>query len=592
MQLTAEQQAVLSTNHNVVINAVAGSGKTTTLIEYAKSRPSNSKILYLAFNKTVKTEAIQKFAAAGIDHVKVETAHSLAFDHVIKFSNYQVQQGYKSYEWCDILNIKTGDRHTDFIIANHVNKFISYFCNSIAAKVQELNYAEVITDAKAKTFVNNFYKQIEHFTREALAKMDKAEINVTHDFYLKKFQLSNPALPYDYILFDEGQDASAAMLDVFLKQKTIKIIVGDMHQQIYGWRYAINSLQQVDFPVYNLSKSFRFDEEVALIANKILSWKKHLQQLPEVKITGVGGTSDVINTKATLGRTNLSLLLNAIAQWQHGNIKRLHFEGNINSYTFADEGASLYDVLYLYNGKPDKIKDKLIAGMKTMKELEDYIEKTEDASLGMIVEVIKEFGNELPSLINELKSNHTVVKEDADMIFSTVHRCKGMEYDEVTLLNDFVNEEKLKKYIAQYGGDKINERDKNRLAEEINILYVAATRAKKKLKIPPEINPLQSVELAQQPQPIITSNKRYQRSSFPDDWDLYAETFSNKNEKSNFSKSTNHGKRWTDNEEDEAAELFGNGTPIKDIAKQLSRGINGVRIKLINMGLIKDDGNI
>jgi F-box protein, helicase, 18 len=110
MQLAAEQQAVLSTNHNVVINAVAGSGKTTTLIEYAKSRPSNSKILYLAFNKTVKTEAIQKFAAAGIDHVKVETAHSLAFDHVIKFSNYQVQQGYKSYEWCDILNIKTGDR--------------------------------------------------------------------------------------------------------------------------------------------------------------------------------------------------------------------------------------------------------------------------------------------------------------------------------------------------------------------------------------------------------------------------------------------------------------------------------------------------
>ncbi len=183
MQLTAEQQAVLSTNHNLVINAVAGSGKTTTLIEYAKTRPANSKILYLAFNKTVKTEAIHKFKSSGVDHVKVETAHSLAFDHIVKFSNYQVQQGYKSYEWCDILNIKTGDRHTDFIIATHVNKFISYFCNSHVPKVQELNYADVITDPKAKTFVTNFYKQIEHFTREALAKMDKAEINVTHDFY-------------------------------------------------------------------------------------------------------------------------------------------------------------------------------------------------------------------------------------------------------------------------------------------------------------------------------------------------------------------------------------------------------------------------
>ncbi len=395
-------------------------------------------------------------------------------------------------------------------------------------------------------------------------------------------------MPYDYILFDEGQDASAAMLDVFLKQKAIKIIVGDMHQQIYGWRYAINSLQQVEFPVYNLSNSFRFDEEVALIANKILAWKKHLQQLPAVKITGIGQAAGTIKTKATLGRTNLSLLLNAIAQWQHGNIKRLHFEGNINSYTFADEGASLYDVLNLYNGKPEKIKDKLIAGMKTMKELEDYIEKTEDNSLGMIVEVVKEFGNKLPSLIQDLKSNHTPAKEDADMIFSTVHRCKGMEYDEVTLLNDFVNEEKLKKYISQQGGDKITEHAKSRLAEEINILYVAATRAKIKLKIPPEINPLQSIELAQQPQPVLTSNKKYQRNSYPDDWDFYAETPFNKNAKDSFTKSTKHGKRWTDDEEDEAAELFNTGIPIKDIAKQLSRGVNGVRIKLINMGLMED----
>jgi len=588
MQLTEEQQAVIDTNCNLVINAVAGSGKTTTLIEYAKTRPAGSRILYLAFNKTVKTEALQKFAAAGIAHVKVETAHSLAFDHIIKFSNYQVAQGYKSYELCEILNIRTGDRHTDFIIASHVNKFISYFCNSKALKVQDISYAEVITDAKARTFVNNFYKQIEQFTRAALAKMDKGEIAVTHDFYLKKFQLSDPALPYDYILFDEGQDASAAMLDVFLQQKAIKIIVGDTHQQIYGWRYAINSLQQVDFPVYHLSHSFRFDEEIALIANKILAWKKHLQQAPAVKIMGAGQPAASIKTRATLGRTNLSLLLNAIAQWQHGDIKKLYFEGNINSYTFADEGASLYDVLNLYNGKPEKIKDKLIAGMKTMKELEDYIEKTEDNSLGMIVQVVKEFGNKLPSLINELKSNHTTAKEEADMIFSTVHRCKGMEYDEVTLLNDFINEEKLKKYIAQYGGDKITAQEKNRLAEEINILYVAATRAKSKLKIPPEINPLHSVELAQTP-PAIINTKKYPRSSYPDDWDLYDKGFSSKEPKSRYPVSGNYGKKWSTEDEELLKQSHLAGHSLKQIAAQLARGVNGVRIKLMNMGLMDKD---
>ncbi|MEO8772617.1 MAG: UvrD-helicase domain-containing protein [Ferruginibacter sp.] len=589
MELTAEQKEIINTNHNLVINAVAGSGKTTTLIAYAKSRTAGSRILYLAFNKTVKTEAIQKFTTAGLKHVKVETAHSLAYDRIIKNSDYQVVQGYNSYDLCEILGIKTADRQTDYVIASHVNKFISYFCNNSAVRVQELNYADVISDAKAKTFVNNFYVQIEKYTREALAKMDKGEMAVTHDFYLKKFQLSNPVLKYDYILFDEGQDASGAMLDVFLKQDAIKIIVGDTHQQIYGWRYAINSLQQVDFPVFNLSNSFRFNDEVAFVANKILSWKKHLKQPSTVNIIGAG-TAEIGFTKATLGRTNLSLLLNAISQWQNGVIKKIFFEGNINSYTFADEGASLYDVLSLYNNKPEKIKDKLIAGLKDMKELEEYIGKTEDNSLKMIVDVVKEFGNKLPSLINELKSNHTTTKEEADMIFSTIHRCKGMEYDEVTLLNDFINEEKLKNYISKAGGDKITEQDRNRFAEEINILYVAVTRTKNKLKIPAEINPLKSIELAAPPAPMLTTTKRYQSRSYLDDFDIYEATVLKKELNIRNSKPGNYGKKWSEEDVDEAIHLFNKGGSLKEIAKRLSRGENGVRMKLIELGLMGDDG--
>lgn len=590
MQLTEEQQHVLATNGNLVINAVAGSGKTTTLIAYAKSRPANSRILYLAFNKTVKAEAMQKFAAAGITNVRVETAHSLAFDHIVKQSAYQVVPGYKSYEWCDMLGIATGDRHTDLIVANHASKFVSYFCNSKATRVQELDYAATISDAKAATFVKSFYTAIERATREALAKMDKAEIALTHDFYLKKFQLSQPLLPYDYILFDEGQDASAAMLEVFLQQPAIKVIVGDVHQQIYGWRYAINSLQQVDFPVYNLSNSFRFDDEVALVANKILAWKKHLQQPPSVKIIGAGSPSGIGFTKAVLGRTNLALLLNAISRWQQGQVKKLYFEGNINSYTFADEGASLYDVLNLYNGKTSSIKDKLIAEMKSMKDLEAYIDKTEDNSLSIIVEVVKEFGSKLPSLINELKTNHTTTKEEADMIFSTVHRCKGMEYDEVTLLNDFISEEKLKKYIDKYGGDKMNDAARNRLSEEINILYVAATRARNKLIIPPDISPLRSIETAQ-PAAAIQPTKSYSRSSYPDEWNQYDGLSASRNriKDAGTSRSSNYGKRWTTDEQETLTDLFGSGTPLKEIARTLGRGENGIRRKLMSLGLLEED---
>ena len=108
--------------------------------------------------------------------------------------------------------------------------------------------------------------------------MDKGEIEITHDFYLKKFQLSNPTLYYDYILFDEGQDASPAMLDVFLQQKATKVIVGDTHQQIYGWRYAVNSLEKANFKTYHLSTSFRFSQDMANLAMEVLQWKKHIDE--------------------------------------------------------------------------------------------------------------------------------------------------------------------------------------------------------------------------------------------------------------------------------------------------------------------------
>jgi F-box protein 18 (helicase) len=276
MELTEEQKAIINSTGNVKINAVAGSGKTTTVIEYARTRPKNSRILYIAFNKSVKTEAIKKFSDKGLISVKAETAHSLAYKNIVFNNNYKVSSnGYKANEIAELLGLKgNGDKHAEYIIANHVNKFIAYFCNSEKQRVQDLNYLDHVSDQKARIFVKNYYAYIEKQTRLFLAKMDKGEIDITHDFYLKKFQLSNPQLNFDYILFDEGQDASPAMLDIFLKQSATKIIVGDTHQQIYGWRFAVNSLEKVDFSALNLSTSFRFSQDIANLANKVLEWKR------------------------------------------------------------------------------------------------------------------------------------------------------------------------------------------------------------------------------------------------------------------------------------------------------------------------------
>lgn len=486
--LTVEQESIINSNTSLCINAVAGSGKTTTVIEYAAARPAASKILYLAFNKSVKLEAERKFKEKNLHNVKVETAHSLAFRHVCRGSSYKIKSsGYKTTEIVELLQLTgTDQKHAEYIIANHINKFITYFCNSNKPKVQQLDYIRTITDAKAKSFVQKFYPLIINGTRQLLAKMDKAEIEITHDFYLKKFQLSNPALQYNYILFDEGQDASEAMLDIFMKQNAVKIIVGDTHQQIYGWRHAVNSLSKVSFDTLFLSASFRFNQHIADLACKILDLKKTLIDFKPVSITGKG-VNTATNTSATIARSNLGLLLNAINYiTENPKVKHIYFEGNINSYTYADDGASLYDVLNLYNEQHGRIRDKLISTMKDIDELEEYIKSTEDAQLGMMLEIVKEYENEIPSLIKQLKELHTGDEErsKARMIFSTVHRAKGMEYDTVYLVNDFITPEKvnrIKKDQEPVEFAKTN--------EEINLLYVAITRTKNKLYIPEDLLP-------------------------------------------------------------------------------------------------------
>lgn len=586
MELTPEQYEIINSIGNIKINAVAGSGKTTTVIEYAKARPTKSKILYLAFNKSVKLEAIKKFTDKGLNNVKVETAHSLAYKHIVFQNSYKVRpQGYKTNEIAELLNLQgNGEKHTEYVIANHINKFIAYFCNSDKQKVQDLNYLDTVTDPKAKIFVSSFYNYIVSQSQLLLSKMDKGEIEITHDFYLKKFQLSNPKLPYDYILFDEGQDASPAMLDIFFKQSATKVIVGDTHQQIYGWRFAVNSLEKADYKTYYLSTSFRFSQDIANLAMEVLKFKRHINKHEVIPITGKGNSKE-IKTKAVLARTNLGLLLKAIEYvTEKKKVKHIYFEGNINSYTYADEGASLYDVLNLYNAKHHLIKDKLIKAMKDLDELEDYIEKTEDVQLAMMVEIVREYGNKIPDIIKAIKEKHVDndEKEKAEMIFSTVHRCKGMEYDAIQLVNDFITEEKLEKLKEDKKAEEINA---TKLNEEINLLYVAVTRTKNSIHIPESLMPIDFPNSTQIHIIKIVSEEEKQQAK-----EAEVRNKESKSEKAYSvdevrSKHKDAYKPWTPELDNELTTMFCEGVNPKDMAKHFgrTRGAITSRIKKLEL---------
>jgi len=73
---TAEQQAAIDAagrGGDVAIEALAGTGKTSTLTFVARAMPRRA--VYIAFNKAIVTDAKAKFGP----HVDCRTAHSLAF---------------------------------------------------------------------------------------------------------------------------------------------------------------------------------------------------------------------------------------------------------------------------------------------------------------------------------------------------------------------------------------------------------------------------------------------------------------------------------------------------------------------------------
>ena len=591
MQLTKEQRAIIQSEGDININAVAGSGKTTTILEYAKARKNARRILYLAFNRSVRIEAAEKFAAAGLHNVQIETAHSLAYKNVVFRNGYQVRSnGYKTHEIVEILGISGyGSKHAEHILANHINKFVTYFCNSDKAKIQDLNYLDAVSDNKASEFVTRFYDELEYQTRRFLSKMDSGEIEITHDFYLKKFQLSRPKLPFDYILFDEGQDASPAMLDIFLSQNATKVLVGDSHQQIYGWRHAINSLGKVDFKRFKLSTSFRFGQEIANLAMAILKWKNQFSDPEPVSITGKG-SSDAHKSRAILARTNLGLLLKAIEYVQEKrSVRRIYFEGNINSYTYADEGTSLYDVLNLYNGNRRRIRDKLIRTMTNLADLEEYIEQTGEHQLGMMVDIVKEYGNKIPGIIRSLKDKHVGDddKPRAEMIFSTVHRSKGMEYDTVQLVDDFITEERIENLASR---DDISAA---KLNEEVNLLYVAITRTKNSIYLPEMLMPkdfhrssdihiLQSGD-EQSPgssKQIETAEASFEKSAQvkPSEDKSYTVEQVRKTH-------TNAYRPWTEALDDELTAMYCEGVNIRDMAKHFGRTKGAIRSRIKKLDL-------
>ena len=88
-----EQQHIyelLSEGYNVTVEAVAGTGKTTTVLGCAAKQP-NKKILQVTYNKALRKDVQDNAAAHDIQNIQIHTFHSLA-------KKYYLRSGYTDKE--------------------------------------------------------------------------------------------------------------------------------------------------------------------------------------------------------------------------------------------------------------------------------------------------------------------------------------------------------------------------------------------------------------------------------------------------------------------------------------------------------------
>ena len=490
MKLTKEQTDIINSSGSICINAVAGSGKTTTLIEYAKARDRNYRILYIAFNKSVRQEAIKKFREEGLGNVTVETAHSLAYRHIVKGSNFKVNPiGYRTYEIASLLGLRIpGEKHGELIAANHISKFITYFCNSASEKVSLLNYCEVVCEPEANDFAKKHYDYIETQTRILLAKMNSAEIGIIHDFYLKKFQLSKPQLNYDYILFDEGQDVVAVTLEIFkLINANQKLILGDKYQNIYSFMNTVNAFEELDnLNTLKLTKSFRCNPYIADIVENY--GKTYLDTDFAYKGNEVIQPEDTFKV-AYVTRTNAMLIErmhNLLSEGQTFTLTR-----NVNeifalpmALLNAATGKPVYDKRYKYLEKEYKNFSKVRSNYRNFYEYISII--TEDPLLDSVTRTLMSFFNKRINIYDLKQKVQEIRKPNPNVVLTTAHAFKGLEMDSVFIeddLNNSVNRtiqrmQELSPTVSDTSMIDTRQYLSKEQKEDLNTYYVALSRAK------------------------------------------------------------------------------------------------------------------
>ena len=472
-------------NGNAVISAKAGSGKTSTCVTAIKLIKPKNKVMFLAFNKSVAEELSQKLK--DYPNVEVRTSHSLGFAIIRKNVEGEVELDefkYRRYIKSNISELTTIDVT---LTKNQLYNYIESICALVDfARFNLAQTAEEVKSLAVKYDVPIFFDECDVVIK--VLEWGKTELNSIDyaDMVWLPVELSMNARAFqkDFIFIDECQDQSLMSIELFLKcfkRGTRFIAVGDEDQCINTFCGSSEEAFQYmkDYPKttqFDLPICYRCPKTVVELAKTLVPDIECREDAPKGDIIEKCWTSSLrsgdmvlCRSKAPLLKVYTKLLRKGIQCYIKGqdigtNLKKLIEEVDIEELNtnLKSDGVfvRLYDNLF-------EIRNKLMESKGLDYQdatLTNYITNSYDMIKALTV--LAENYTTKTELLSHIDEIFDETREG--VILSTIHKAKGLEADNVYILCNSSMPSSLAK----------KEWEKN---AEQNLIYVAYTRAKKKL---------------------------------------------------------------------------------------------------------------
>ena len=456
------QMAVINCHDKLVVaEAFAGAGKTTTAVGFTEARP-NTRSLYVCFNRANAMEARMRFGA----HVECKSTHAIAWAAVgKKYQDQLVKGSWKARQFQEEMGL--GDVRVAAIAQSILN---AYFSSSDAV-FNDSHLLDAKNQYGASDVELNYAFDAARLAWQRMQRPGEP-ISVPHDAYLKIWALGSPRLPFDQIILDEAQDTNPVVVDVIRKQKHAKmLLIGDRHQAIYGFRKAHNAMElfsAMGATVLKMPKTWRFGPDIARIANALLGHFKG----EETPIIGAGPSKAPLRNspKAVLSRTNAGLFREAAEVEGRG----VYWVGGIEGYRVD----SLMDGWHLKSKNRNAIMNPVLRQYASWGQFEDEAEATQDPESRLLCSFINQYNRQTPDLVRSFKSHALGSEQGAKLVLATAHKSKGLDFDHVSIGDDFECLIKAHQSMLESSGSL---QEVHR--QEINLLYVAVTRAKHRLSL-------------------------------------------------------------------------------------------------------------